>query len=760
MMRPTLRAQIQRGFSRLVTRYVILSGSVLLVVVASFVLYTTRSNLVAQSDIVRTQLKSEISATLTQADTLIRSPVLWTGLMDSYGRETYLKPLLKQLNRLEGTKFVLLDYMGRVFVDTPGINREAVEMMRLAIPKMTREMNSVQLLRASHEEDLLLILLPINSPLSDEPLGYLLTEFSVTASIKDLNVDDRMRIDFNLQPTFSSKIDWWFIDEIYEDTLRVSDYELRYDTRYAVSLLPSVIMLITIVLMTSVLGFLFVRRTELWLSAFAAQLTHRLDQLVHYAQDIFAGKPVQITPEDNQADEISTVMNTLESLLSEQSKAQDRLRKLAYEDPLTGLPTFARFYEVSLRRIDDLAKSQHSLTLLVIDVNKLKHINDIYGHEAGNRVIQETARLLERFLPEPCMVSRRSGDEFIAWAEIDDRQLHRLTEAMSAYEVAYDNLHIPVTLTIGAARYPQDARILDDLIFCAEYALKQAKSRSRQSYAIFNEQLGLRLIRNKQIEERIATALQCCEIKPFYQPEVDMTTGLVVGFEALARWHDVNLGWIHPDEFLPIIEHLRMSADLTHCMLTSIFEDTAKIRARFPNAKIAFNAAPQDFQGERLIDAVLNYAESQPHGLAGLELELTEQDIAGLDDDVVHQLNILIQAGIHVAIDDFGTKYSSLSRLTALPLHCLKIDLSFVANITQDKGEKIVRLIINLAKQLGLSITAEGVETLRQRDLLIACGCYNGQGWLYQKALSLPDVLALPDVLIATEVNHGVALSI
>ena len=199
-----------------------------------------------------------------------------------------------------------------------------------------------------------------------------------------------------------------------------------------------------------------------------------------------------------------------------------------------------------------------------------------------------------------------------------------------------------------------------------------------------------------------------------------------------------------------------MFSDLTNCMLTGIFADVDKIVARFPGAKIAFNASPQDFQREHLIDSILDYAKSQPHGLANFELELTEQDIAGLDEDIIEKLNILIQAGIHVAIDDFGTKYSSLSRLTTLPLHRLKIDLSFVSNITEAKGEEIVRLIVSLAKTLNLDITAEGVETLRQRDLLVACGCRNAQGWLYKKALPLSELMNLPTVLLPAEKSNDV----
>jgi predicted signal transduction protein with EAL and GGDEF domain len=206
--------------------------------------------------------------------------------------------------------------------------------------------------------------------------------------------------------------------------------------------------------------------------------------------------------------------------------------------------------------------------------------------------------------PETRLLSRRSGDEFVAWAELDEHQLQELTAAVSRFEVRDHATRIPVSLTMGVARYPHDAANLNDLIFCAEYAHREAKRRARQSFVVFDHQLGARLARSRQIEERISRALQRCDIKPFYQPEVHMVTGQITGFEALARWHDPELGWIAPDEFVPVIEHLRLSSDLTQCILTGILYDAGQIRQRFPGCKIAFNAAPNDFHGNQLLDTI------------------------------------------------------------------------------------------------------------------------------------------------------------
>lgn len=746
-MSDSIRFQIQQGFGRAVRRYAILSGVMLTALICLFLFYNSHQNLKSQSDLIRTQLRSELTASLNQAETLVESPILWSGLMDSFGHETVLKPLFEQLNRVERQRFVLLDYQGRISIEAPDVSAAALDLARQALPNLKSHDIATLSLTTDSSDDLLLTLLPVMSPLSDEPLGYLLAQFSVTASVQHLNVTRLMDFDFALQPDFAAA-NWWKLSKLYTDQIKFEDHQLSYYTRYAISLLPDFLALIGFLLTLTVLGRLFLGRTQKWLDTFSRQLTQQLDQLVVYARDIFMGKPVSIHPRSNHDSGIDTVMKALESLLSEQALAQDRLRKLAFEDALTGLPIYVRFREFLDKRLAAHKPWDTPITLVFIDIDNLKHINDIYGYAIGDQTIQHAAQLLAKHLPEPRMISRRTGDEFVAWLQVEAAQLQGITEAITHFNLDYDGTTIPISLTVGAASYSQEASTADDLIFCAEYALKQAKQRARQSFVIFDNQLGQNLIRIKQIESRLTTAIQNCDIKPFYQPEVNMVTGQLTGVEALARWYDPMLGWISPNEFIPIVEHLRLSTALTHCILLGIFDEAEQIHQRFPGAKIAVNVAPQDFLGDQLTNEVEAYAAyHQPHGLAGFELELTEQDIVDLDVDMIAKLDRLIETGVRVAIDDFGTRYSSLSRLTSLPLHRLKIDCAFVANITDNKGEEVVRLIISLAKALNLDITAEGVETIEQRDRLIELGCVHAQGWLYEKALPLADLLQLPQYL-------------
>lgn len=759
-MAGSIRYQIQHQFLRIVKKYAVMTAGVLLILISTFVLYNTQRNLLAQSDLVRTQLRTELTANLTQADTLIHSPILWTGLMDSFSHESLLKPLFQQLNRMPGTRFVLLDYKGRTSIPAPDVDNQTLNLAQAAISDLSKDGILVKLIHTSDSQDLLFMLIAVMSPLSDEPIGYLLSQFSVTESLKKSSISLPLHFAFNLEPTFANE-PWWMLTAQYNDNVDVGGYRFSYDTRYATSLLTDLTAIGGLVLLMAIFGYLFLRRTEYWLRNFAKQLTEQLDQLVIYARKIFSGERPRIEIDsdrndvfaltDANNDEVHTVVKTLESLLADQAISQEKLRKMAFEDALTGLPVYARFLEDLGLRLSEPEQTARPLVFISIDINKLKHVNDIYGYEIGDRAIRETASILKSYLPNPHLLSRRSGDEFVAWVEMDDDGLNDFTAKVTRFNISHQNAEIPISLTMGVARFPEDASNMNDLIFCAEYAQREAKRRARQSFVIFDQRLGATLIRNKQIEERISTALNRSDIKPFYQPEVDMVTGNISGFEALARWNDAELGWIYPGEFLPIVENLRLSNELTQCILSGVLKDSEQIRQRFPGAKIAFNASPADFHSNMLVDTIEAYTSHQHDGQISFELELTEQDIVDLDVDMVSKLDRLINCGVHVAIDDFGTRYSSLSRLTSLPLHRLKIDASFVANITDTKGEEIVRLIISLANALSLDITAEGVETILQRDLLVQFGCTHAQGWLYHKAVSLEDVLLLPQALKPVE---------
>jgi EAL domain-containing protein (putative c-di-GMP-specific phosphodiesterase class I) len=225
---------------------------------------------------------------------------------------------------------------------------------------------------------------------------------------------------------------------------------------------------------------------------------------------------------------------------------------------------------------------------------------------------------------------------------------------------------------------------------------------------------------------------------------VDLLTGKIIGFEALARWHDEELGMVSPAEFIPLAEQSGAIDPLTEHLFTQVVQDSQAIRAHFPNATIALNSSPQLLCGKRLLTMLSHLASELDNGLEGFVLEITETDFALSAQELASQLQSIMGLGVRIAIDDFGKSYSSLFRLASMPIQKLKIDMSFTAGMEREENIKIISGILALAQSLRLEVTAEGVETRFQQDTLIRLGCQQAQGYLFSKPLKLQDLLALP----------------
>jgi EAL domain-containing protein (putative c-di-GMP-specific phosphodiesterase class I) len=227
-----------------------------------------------------------------------------------------------------------------------------------------------------------------------------------------------------------------------------------------------------------------------------------------------------------------------------------------------------------------------------------------------------------------------------------------------------------------------------------------------------------------------------------------LQTGKIIGVEALARWHDEELGMVSPAEFIPLAEQSGAIDPLTERLFAQVVKDSHTIRDHFPNAKIALNSSPQLLAGKRLLNILSHLASELDNGLDGFVLEITETDFALSAQELAIQLQSIMGLGVRIAIDDFGKSYSSLSRLASMPLQKLKIDISFIAGIEREENVKIISGILALAQSLGLKATAEGVENQFQLDALIKLGCLQAQGYLFSKPLKLQDLLVLPTHLL------------
>ncbi|MDO9023223.1 EAL domain-containing protein [Zwartia sp.] len=443
---------------------------------------------------------------------------------------------------------------------------------------------------------------------------------------------------------------------------------------------------------------------------------------------------------------------SLFSDISPIKQAESRLRELSYNDQLTGLPNYRSFVE-HVTELCANPEENFSCVLIFIDLDNLKMINDQYGHEEGDLAIIQLSKHLREYLPPGSFICRRSGDEFIALIEDTQnlpflvRDLRKMSHRFSVDMGISQSRLIQTSFSAGAAKYPQDAHDLNSFLVAADMALRIAKESGRAQLVWYNEVIQARVQRHNVIHEKLAHALKHSLIVPHYQPCVELKTGRIVGFEALARWTDPELGIMSAEEFVGIAEQTSLISPLTTLILERVLKDRSAIRNAFPGASISVNVSPQFFAKRQATRFFSKHIDQDQDGIEGIVLELTETEISRNTQSIQFQLQTLIGMGLTLAIDDFGKGYSSLARLGALPFQKIKIDRSFVSNIEDGTNMKIVKAIIALGSSLGMEIIAEGVETEAQRDILIKNGCELAQGFLFSEAIPLEQLLALPGTL-------------
>ncbi|NVK34855.1 MAG: EAL domain-containing protein [Rhodobacteraceae bacterium] len=423
--------------------------------------------------------------------------------------------------------------------------------------------------------------------------------------------------------------------------------------------------------------------------------------------------------------------------------AESRARWISYHDFLTKLPN-RRFLE---ERVPDLLKSSfgHSeYMVFAIDLDGFKRVNDLIGHDGGDQLLVNVAARLTELLPETILV-RLGGDEFLAVSptihcdQIDDfcdRVISALGDPMKI-----SGIHTEVGASLGYARFPNDGLSLKDVIHCADAALYEAKKRGRNTYLGFTTQMSEQLSLRAEIEGQFREALGRRQIRPHYQPLIDLNTGKLRGFEALARWDSDKFGPVSPEVFVAMAEDIGLILELSEVLLREACKDALE----WPSDVIlAFNISPSmvidRLLGFRII-RILSEVGLPPHRL---EIEITESALIKDVDVALAVIHELRATGIRIALDDFGTGYSSLSQLSKLTFDKIKIDRSFIAALETDaKQMKIVKTMIALGRGLDISITAEGIEEPSQLAILKELGCGYGQGYLFGRAVPAGEALTL-----------------
>lgn len=438
--------------------------------------------------------------------------------------------------------------------------------------------------------------------------------------------------------------------------------------------------------------------------------------------------------------------------ITERKRFEEELTRRAFYDSLTGLPNRA----LLLDRIGQAAVRAHGAHMLIglifADLDHFKRVNDSLGHHAGDRLLMAASERLQQCLRPTDTVARLGGDEFVILLE--QLGTEAATEGVAVAErilaqfsqpFDLENKQYRVGASLGLAfEYVRDHRIdADALMRNADVAMYCAKNGGRGHYVIFEETMHAEAVRRLEIEADLRHAIERHQLRVHFQPIVDLQSGGFHGMEALVRWQHPVRGLLPPSEFISIAEESGLIVPLGRYVLERSCQQVAQWQREFPAhlpLQVSVNLSPRQFDDPNLIDdvaAVLRAASIDP---ASLKLEVTEGLIMRNTEKSIEILRRLKDFGVAIAIDDFGTGHSSLSYLRRLPLDVLKIDRSFVQGIGQNtEDDAIARAIISLAQSLGLSVTAEGIETPEQASLLREWSCNSGQGYLFSRPLAPED---------------------
>jgi len=440
--------------------------------------------------------------------------------------------------------------------------------------------------------------------------------------------------------------------------------------------------------------------------------------------------------------------------ITDRKRAERRIRYLARYDALTKIPNRMQFHHLLQQTLARSLRSGQVVALLYLDMDRFKEVNDTFGHASGDRLLEVLAERLTRALPKETVVGRLAGDEFALFvdglpSDADNRgpiaHLARsiLTEVSRAFQL---NQHeVFLTASIGVAFCPRDAENVIDLIRNADAAMYYSKQNGGNTFAFYSPEMNAAAVERLMLKSKLRRAIERDELVVRYQPKIDLRNGRIMGAEALLRWRLPGHGDIPPSIFIPLAEESNLILDIGEWVLNRVCMDFRHMETEGAHpGRVSLNLSLKQLRQASFIlrcRAVFRRHSVSP---TSVELEITETTLMADPKRTVRLLDELYAMGLHLSIDDFGTGYSSLSALQQFPIGTLKIDQSFVRDVSDDAGDAtIVKTIIEMGRSLGMEVVAEGVESLRHLEFLRRHACHYAQGKLFGEPCTAEDLLAL-----------------
>ncbi|MYM83518.1 EAL domain-containing protein [Duganella sp. FT50W] len=503
----------------------------------------------------------------------------------------------------------------------------------------------------------------------------------------------------------------------------------------------------------------------------AKRIAHPIGELVTTAKRLEGGDyntPIDSTRED----EIGQLANAFDAMREGISKREQEIRRLAYWDTLTNLPNRAQFVLLLNDALLEARRRGEALFVLIMDLDRFKHVNDVMGHSFGDALLRQVAGRLQLLLANrrqsSAQVARLGGDEFAVLlpAASTAAALAMAAEILQALEtpLSLEEQTVDLGAGLGIAGYPDHADVGETLLSMAEVAMYAAKQRN-DGAVIYDAAMDKSSAQSLSLLTELRNAVERNELRLHVQPKISLATGMVVGMESLVRWMHPERGNVFPDEFIPFAEQTGFIRVLTRWVMEKSAELCGELAAQGHHLKVSVNLSTRDLMDQDLPVMFADLLARHKLMPGSFCLEITESAI--MDDPVraQHTLERLSAMGLDLSIDDFGTGYSSLAYLKRLPVNELKIDKSFVLNMEKDEGDtKIVRSTIDLGHNMGLRVVAEGIESEAVWRLLAELGCDQGQGYFMSRPIAGDQMIAwlekwqAPANLVATAAGSEAAI--
>ena len=433
--------------------------------------------------------------------------------------------------------------------------------------------------------------------------------------------------------------------------------------------------------------------------------------------------------------------------ITENKKADEKIKFLAFNDVMTGLPNRLAGQESLTRALAFAERYKKHAAVMFLDIDRFKHVNDLYGHLAGDQLLRAVAVRLRQCIRGQDTLCRLSSDEFmVVLTELeDDKQVSNTCERLlnqlkEPFEI--NGIELYISFSIGAALYPEHGADGDAIMRKADMALSDAKNSGFQSFRLFEQHMNDKLLRYLEIKDALRQAMAGHQFVLFYQPQINLSTGRICGMEALLRWQSPERGLVMPEAFISVAEESGIIQEIGLWALDTACRQAVRWHATgWPELVMSVNLSSAQFQSPDIAQDVLRVLADSGLTPSSLELELTESIMFGESKRVGQILAQWRKQGIRLSIDDFGTGYSSMAYLKRMQVDKLKIDRSFIANIDTDlQNRSIVQGIMHIAKGLNIAITAEGVESKSVENYLRELGSDEVQGYLYARPLPLTEI--------------------